>query len=333
MKTKKIISLLLVLFLSAICFGVAITSDPWLGGGWNVAAPNNESLSGNTYKELQDLRKGVGIRMTKEHIAFAPSSVGGEHRPGGCSILFYDNTAAIDANVTGDAFVHDGLIYDTTLLQFFTMNAAEDAKVAILIGTAGIADSNVTIGKINFFVDEDNMASNSAVKVPSQQSVKAYSDSGTQTMTNKTLTAPVLTSPVLNTGLSGTAFLDEDDMASDSATKVASQQSIKKYVDDQIVTAKTSAFNPTTMAGASDSIGTVTLPNGLIMKWGTVSRTGTDTTVTFAAAFPNACFQVISCGAVYGGSGVASKTLSTTGCVLVCRSSEETSYRYFAIGR
>ncbi len=32
--------------------------------------------------------------------------------------------------------------------------------------------------------------------------------------------------------VSGTAFLDEDNMASDSASKVASQQSIKKYVDD-----------------------------------------------------------------------------------------------------
>ena len=49
----------------------------------------------------------------------------------------------------------------------------------------------------------------------------------TQTLTNKTLT-----SPVLNTGITGTAFLDEDDMASNSPTKVASQQSIKAYVDE-----------------------------------------------------------------------------------------------------
>jgi hypothetical protein len=33
--------------------------------------------------------------------------------------------------------------------------------------------------------------------------------------------------------ISGDAFLDEDDMSSDSATKVASQQSIKAYVDAQ----------------------------------------------------------------------------------------------------
>jgi len=56
----------------------------------------------------------------------------------------------------------------------------------------------------------------------------------TDTLTNKTLT-----SPVLNTGLSGTAFLDEDDMSSNSATKAASQQSIKAYVDAQVDTADT----------------------------------------------------------------------------------------------
>ena len=54
---------------------------------------------------------------------------------------------------------------------------------------------------------------------------------GSQDLTNKTLT-----SPVIDTGISGTAFLDEDNMASDSATKVASQQSIKAYVDTQVAT-------------------------------------------------------------------------------------------------
>jgi hypothetical protein len=56
----------------------------------------------------------------------------------------------------------------------------------------------------------------------------------TQTLTNKTLTSPTLTSAVLNTAVSGTAFLDEDGFDSNSATKLASQQSIKAYVDAQI---------------------------------------------------------------------------------------------------
>jgi len=38
----------------------------------------------------------------------------------------------------------------------------------------------------------------------------------------------------LNGALSGSSFLDEDDMSSDSATAVASQQSIKAYVDSEV---------------------------------------------------------------------------------------------------
>ena len=115
-------------------------------------------------------------------------------------------------------------------------------------------------------VDEDDMSSDSAILASSQQSVKAFVASGTSTLTNKsialtnntltgttaefntaltdndfatltgteTLTNKTLTSPVLNTSISGTAFKDEDDMSSDSATAVASQQSIKAYVDAQL---------------------------------------------------------------------------------------------------
>ena len=56
----------------------------------------------------------------------------------------------------------------------------------------------------------------------------------TDILTNKTLSSPTLTSPVINTAISGTAFKDEDNMSSDSATSVASQQSIKAYVDTEI---------------------------------------------------------------------------------------------------
>jgi len=136
------------------------------------------------------------------------------------------------------------------------------------------------------FLDEDGFDSNSATKLASQQSIKAYVDAqitaqdldfqgdsggalsidldsetltiaggtgidttgsgnsltiainstvatltGSQTLASKTLTSPTITSGVLNTQISGSAFLDEDNMASNSATKLASQQSIKAYVD------------------------------------------------------------------------------------------------------
>ena len=73
------------------------------------------------------------------------------------------------------------------------------------------------------------MGSDSATKLASQQSIKAYVTSSVATQSNTTIT-----NAVLNTSISGSAFLDEDNMASNSATKLASQQSIKAYVDSQI---------------------------------------------------------------------------------------------------
>ena len=57
---------------------------------------------------------------------------------------------------------------------------------------------------------------------------------GSQTLTNKTLT-----SPVLNSTISGTSIKDEDDMSSNSASHLATQQSIKAYVDTQVATIPT----------------------------------------------------------------------------------------------
>jgi hypothetical protein len=55
--------------------------------------------------------------------------------------------------------------------------------------------------------------------------------------TSQVLSNKTLTSPVINTGVSGSAILDEDNFASDSDTKLATQQSIKAYVASQVATA------------------------------------------------------------------------------------------------
>ena len=65
---------------------------------------------------------------------------------------------------------------------------------------------------------------------------------GTQTLTNKTLTSPKFNENVALTATSTelnlldgiTAIADEDNMASNSATALATQQSIKAYVDSQV---------------------------------------------------------------------------------------------------
>ena len=61
-------------------------------------------------------------------------------------------------------------------------------------------------------------------------------DSTVATLTGtQTLSAKTLTSPVINTGVSGSAILDSDTMSGASATTLSSSESIKAYVDAQIL--------------------------------------------------------------------------------------------------
>ena len=92
----------------------------------------------------------------------------------------------------------------------------------------------------NAIVDEDDFASDSATKVPSQQSTKAYiasqiatkdnTDEITEGSSNLYFTNARADARISNN------ILDEDNFASDSATNTASQQSIKAYIATQIAT-------------------------------------------------------------------------------------------------
>ena len=111
------------------------------------------------------------------------------------------------------------------------------------------------------------------------------------------------------TGSDGVLFdnddmLDNSDTAGGSATRGATQQSIKAYVDSDAV--KLAGFTPSTVAGGStDGTGdrdeTITLPNGLVMKVGAIAPsdgTVTETRVDFSALtdganFPNAVYSAI----------------------------------------
>jgi hypothetical protein len=99
----------------------------------------------------------------------------------------------------------------------------------------------------------------------------------TDTSTNKTFTTPTITSPVLNTGASGTAVKDEDNMASDSATVVATQQSIKAYVDNEIDTEMDLVF------AADTGSGQITMDSEVLtLTGGTgITSVGNSNTITY----------------------------------------------------
>ena len=100
----------------------------------------------------------------------------------------------------------------------------------------------------------------------------------TETLTNKTLTSPTLTSPVFNTAVSGSAVLDEDDMSSNSATKLATQQSIKAYVDNTLA-AQDLDIAPDSGTGQSIILESETLT---FSGGSGIASSATSNTVTFA---------------------------------------------------
>ena len=100
----------------------------------------------------------------------------------------------------------------------------------------------------------------------------------TETLTNKTLTSPTVTSGVFNTAVSGSAVLDEDDMSSNSATAVATQQSIKAFVENT-VTAQDLDIAPDSGTGQSIDLNSETLT---FAGGSNIASSATSNTVTFA---------------------------------------------------
>jgi len=100
----------------------------------------------------------------------------------------------------------------------------------------------------------------------------------TLTLTNKTFTTPTITSGVFNTGLSGSAVADEDNMSSNSATKLATQQSIKAYTDN-LLAEQDLDFAPDSGTGQNIVLESETMT----MAGGTgVDSSASSNTVTFA---------------------------------------------------
>ena len=112
-----------------------------------------------------------------------------------------------------------------------TQITAEDLDITTDSGTIAIDLDSETL-TISGGTGLDSSATGNAVTLAIDSTVTTLT--GTQTLTNKTLT-----SPVINTGVSGTAFLDDDTFATATATTLASSESIKAYVDTQVATVDT----------------------------------------------------------------------------------------------
>ena len=90
-----------------------------------------------------------------------------------------------------------------------------------------------------------NAAFEYALKYDTNGAVTLYHDNAAKIATTATgisVTGSVDFDSLTDGTITVTAFADEDDMSSDSATLVPTQQSVKKYVDDSVATAASKGF-------------------------------------------------------------------------------------------
>ena len=213
--------------------------------------------------------------------------------------IFKDNQAVptTTVNTSGTGYAVGTLVAD--IEGDITGNiAGATANMTGLVTYGSLSDGTITV---TAFVDEDNMSSNSATLIPTQQSVKAYVDAQVTAQdldiqTDDTALSIDLDSETLgiggstgiNTTVSGNNlhisvdFKDEDNMASNSATHAATQQSIKAYVDAQ-VTAQDLDFQGDSGGALSIDLDSETLD----IAGGTgVTTTGSGNTLTVAIGQP-----------------------------------------------
>ena len=216
--------------------------------GDGVTAGGTEVGGGGGSSSLGDLA-AIGSTMT------APSNADLTLQTSGTGSVIVNDTFQIGSGA--------GV---TTILDEDTLSSNSATALATQQSIKAYVDAQTLS-----LIDEDNFSTDSATRPPSQQSVKAYvatqiatkdnSDEITEGSTNLYFTNTRADARIT------AALIDEDDMSTNSATRLPSQQSVKAYVDTEIANVSIGdlSFVGSTIAAPSNADLTLTSSNGNVV--------------------------------------------------------------------
>ena len=215
---------------------------------------NMSSNSATALATQQSIKAYVDTQLTAEDLDFQADTGGALSIDLDSETLTFTGGTGIDTSGSGNA-----------------VTFAIDSTVATLTGSQTLTNKTLTTPVIS------TISNTGTVTLPTSTDT-LVGRATTDTLTNKTLTSPTVTTATLNGAVSGTSIKDEDDMSSDSASHLATQQSIKAYVDAQI-TAEDLDFQADTGGALSIDLDSETLT----FTGGTgIDTSGSGNAVTFA---------------------------------------------------
>nr|BDD44812.1 hypothetical protein 41 [Alphaproteobacteria bacterium] len=232
---------------------------------------DEDTLSSDSATALatqQSIKAYVDSQVTAQDLDFSADTGGALSIDLDSESLTFTGGTGIDTSGSGNA-----------------VTFAIDSTVATLTGSQTLTNKTLTAPVIS------TISNTGTVTLPTSTDT-LVGRATTDTLTNKTLTSPTITTAILNGAVSGTSIKDEDDMLSDSASHLATQQSIKAYVDAQVATKDALSE----LSGDSDDIteGTTNLfftdervddrVNGLLTAGSNITLTYDDTANTLTVA-------------------------------------------------
>jgi hypothetical protein len=193
-------------------------------------------VTGSAVEQIR-FQDGAIVPVTDNDIDFGTSTL--EFKD-----LYIDGVAYVDSISMPTTTVTDILDEDTMSSDSATALATQQSIKAYVDSQVTAQDLDFQAdsgGALSIDLDTETLTLTGGTGITTSGATNtvtfAINNAVVATLTDsQTLASKTLTSPVLNGSISGTAFIDDDTMATASSTTIASSESIKAYVDTSVAT-------------------------------------------------------------------------------------------------